>query len=74
MAPKSNSGVQSVLITGCSNAGIGSALASCFAGYPHVHVYATARRVGKMSDLAVDLPVATLSKSQEPFLPRNTMI
>lgn len=59
MAPKSNSGVQSVLITGCSNGGIGSALASCFAGYPHVHVYATARRVGKMSDL-VSLPNVTL--------------
>lgn len=59
MAPKPKPGAQSVLITGCSNGGIGSALASCFATYPHLHVYATARSVGKMSDLA-SLPNVTL--------------
>jgi 1-acylglycerone phosphate reductase len=51
----------SILITGCSNGGIGSALARSFAsqaekyGKKNVIVYATARRLEAMSDLD-DLP------------------
>ncbi|KAF2730849.1 NAD(P)-binding protein [Polyplosphaeria fusca] len=53
MAPRGT-----VLITGCSNGGIGSALALCFQkkGF---HVFATARDAKKMSDLD-SLPETTL--------------
>ncbi|KAK7996657.1 hypothetical protein PG989_004697 [Apiospora arundinis] len=49
---------KTVLITGCSNGGIGSALALLFhrRGY---HVFATARDISKTSELA-DLPDTTL--------------
>jgi NAD(P)-dependent dehydrogenase (short-subunit alcohol dehydrogenase family) len=49
---------QTVLITGCSDGGIGSALALAFQqrGF---HVFATARNTTKMSNLA-DLPNVTL--------------
>ncbi|KAK6827481.1 hypothetical protein PG987_010822 [Apiospora arundinis] len=49
---------KTVLITGCSNGGIGSTLALLFhrRGY---HVFATARDISKMSELA-DLPDTTL--------------
>ncbi|KAL2846629.1 hypothetical protein BJY01DRAFT_173216 [Aspergillus pseudoustus] len=57
MAPKF------VLITGCSNGGLGSALALAFATHPSAsatfHIFATARSLSKMSDLA-DQPNITL--------------
>ncbi len=59
MAPKTISEAKSVLITGCSNGGIGSALASYFATHPNLHIYASTRSAGKMSDLA-SLPNVTL--------------
>ncbi|KAL5340681.1 putative hydroxybutyrate dehydrogenase [Aspergillus crustosus] len=49
--------MKSVLITGCSNGGLGSSLALSFQKCNY-HVFATARTVSKMSDLA-DLPNIT---------------
>jgi hypothetical protein len=40
-----------VLVTGCSNGGIGSALARSFSLRPGLHVYASTRDISKMSDL-----------------------
>src|SRR6195952_1373824 len=50
---------RSVLITGCSNGGIGSALTVSLSKHPDVHIYASARNIDKMSDLA-SLPNVTL--------------
>lgn len=49
---------RTVLITGCSDGGIGSALAQEFHAQNY-HVFATARNISKMTDLA-QLPNATL--------------
>ena len=53
-------GKKSVLITGCSDGGIGSALASAMQKRDF-HVFATARNLSKMSDLA-GLPNVTFLK------------
>ncbi|KAL3458902.1 putative hydroxybutyrate dehydrogenase [Aspergillus heterothallicus] len=57
---------KSVLITGCSNGGLGSALVHAFASHrnegtttPTFHIFATARSISKMSSLA-DCPNITL--------------
>ncbi|KAE9379778.1 oxidoreductase [Stipitochalara longipes BDJ] len=50
--------LKSVLITGCSEGGIGSSLAQSFQKHNH-HVFATARTLSKLSHLA-DLPNVTL--------------
>ncbi|KAI1847346.1 hypothetical protein JX266_006571 [Neoarthrinium moseri] len=50
---------RSVLITGCSNGGIGSALALAFSKHQELHVYASARNISKMSDLEA-IPNITL--------------
>jgi len=63
MAPKT------VLITGCSNGGIGSALARSFANRGH-HVYATARNPSKASDLASlpNITILTLDVASQPSI------
>jgi len=50
--------MKSVLITGCSDGGIGSALAKVFQSH-NLHVFATTRDVSKMKDLT-ELPNTTL--------------
>jgi len=50
--------MKSVLITGCSDGGIGSALAKAFQNHG-LHVFATARDISKMKDIA-ELPNTTL--------------
>lgn len=51
---------KSVLITGCRDGGIGSALAQEFHAQ-NFHVFATARTVSKMADLAQLLNVTFLT-------------
>ncbi|KAL2849807.1 putative hydroxybutyrate dehydrogenase [Aspergillus pseudodeflectus] len=41
-----------VLITGCSDGGLGSALALSFAKHPNMHIFASARNISKMGALA----------------------
>jgi 1-acylglycerone phosphate reductase len=59
MNSKEHSPTRSVLVTGCSDGGIGAALARSFASRPDLQVYATARSISKMSDLST-VPRVTL--------------
>lgn len=50
-----------ILITGCSNNSIGSAMAKSFSKHPNLHIIATSRKTTSMSDLASYPNISLLS-------------